>query len=84
MTFGFDSSQMCVAITITNDLTVESNEQFTVVLESTDPAVQLIFSTATIIIIDSGECMIAAQKVPIIFYDGVYDTSMPVNILTLL
>lgn len=67
MTFGFDSSQMCVAINITDDLTVEPNEQFTVVLESTDPAVQVIFSTATIIIIDSGERIIAAQKVPIIF-----------------
>lgn len=67
MTFGFDSSQVCVAINITDDLTVEPNEQFTVVLESTDPAVQVIFSTATIIIIDSGERIIAAQKVPIIF-----------------
>ena len=67
MTFGFDSSQMCVAINITDDLTVEPNEQFTVVLESTDPAVQVMFSTATIIIIDSGERIIAAQKVPIIF-----------------
>lgn len=67
MIFGFDSSQVCVAINITDDLTVEPNEQFTVVLESTDPAVQVIFSTATIIIIDSGERIIAAQKVPIIF-----------------
>ena len=55
VTFSFDSSQMCVAITIIDDLTVEPNERFTVMLESTDPAVQLIFSTAPITILDSGE-----------------------------
>ena len=55
MTFSSAPSQMCVSITIIDDLTIEPNEQFTVMLESTDPAVQLIFSSATITILDSGE-----------------------------
>ena len=44
---------MCVSITIIDDLTIEPNEQFTVMLESTDPAVQLTSPTATITILDS-------------------------------
>ena len=55
VTFSFDSFQKCVSITIIDDLMVEPNEQFSVMLESTDSAVQLIFSTATITILDSGE-----------------------------
>ena len=44
---------MCVSIAIINDLTIEPNERFTVMLESTDPAVQLTSPTATITILDS-------------------------------
>ena len=53
VTFSSAPSQMCVSIAIINDLTIEPNEQFTVMLESTDPAVQLTSPTATITILDS-------------------------------
>ena len=45
VTFSSAPSQMCVSITIIDDLTIEPNEQFTVMLESTDPAVQLMSTT---------------------------------------
>ena len=55
VTFSSAPSQMCVSITIINDFTIEPNEQFTVLLESTDPAVQLMSTTATITILDACE-----------------------------
>ena len=80
---------MCVSITIIDDLTIEPNERFTVMLESTDPAVQLIFSTAPITILDSSEYVeytisISYIKSTYHIYNAVYVTSMRVNILTLL
>ena len=53
VTFSSAPSQMCVSIAIIDDRMVEPNERFTVVLESTDPAVQLTSPTATITILDS-------------------------------
>ena len=58
-------------------------------LESTDPAVQLIFSTATITILDSSEYVeytigISCTKSTYHIYNAVNVTSMRVNILTLL
>ena len=55
VTFSSAPSQMCVSITIIDDLTIEPNERFTVMLESSDPAVQLMSTTATITILDSCE-----------------------------
>ena len=53
MTFSSAPSQMCVSIAIIDDRMVEPNERFTVMLESTDPTVQLTSPTATITILDS-------------------------------
>ena len=55
VTFSSAPSQMCVSINIIDDPTIEPNERFTVMLESTDPAVQLMSTTATITILDSCE-----------------------------
>ena len=53
VTFSSAPSQTCVSIAIINDRMVEPNERFSVVLESTDAAVQLTSPTATITILDS-------------------------------
>ena len=53
VTFNSAPSQMCVSITILSDFIIEPNELFTVMLESTDPAVQLTLPTASITILDS-------------------------------
>ena len=51
--FSSAPSQMCVSITIINDFMIEPNEVFTLLLESTDPAVQLILASASVTILDS-------------------------------
>ena len=51
--FSSAPSQMCVSITIINDFMIEPNEVFTLLLESTDPAVQLILAFASVTILDS-------------------------------
>ena len=53
VTFSSAPSQMCVSITIINDFMIEPNEVFTLLLESTDPAVQLILASASVTILDS-------------------------------
>ena len=53
VTFSSAPSQMCVSITIINDFMIEPNELFNVVLESTDPAVQLTMAFASVTILDS-------------------------------
>ena len=53
VTFNSAPSQMCISITIFSDFIIEPNELFTVMLESTDPAVQLTLPTASITILDS-------------------------------
>ena len=53
VTFSSAPSQMCVSITIINDFMIEPNELFTVLLESTDPAVQLTLAFASVTILDS-------------------------------
>ena len=53
VTFSSAPSQMCISITILGDFIIEPNELFTVMLESTDPAVQLTMPTASITILDS-------------------------------
>ena len=53
VTFNSAPSQMCIFITILNDFITEANELFTVMLDSTDPAVQLTLSSASVTILDS-------------------------------
>ena len=53
VTFNSAPSQMCISITIFSDFIIEPNELFTVTLESTDPAVQLTLSSASVTILDS-------------------------------
>ena len=53
VTFSSAPSQMCVSITIFNDFMIEPNELFTVLLDSTDPAVQLTMAFANVTILDS-------------------------------
>ena len=53
VTFSSAPSQMCVSITIINDLMIEPNEIFTLLLESTDPAVQPMSVSASVTILDS-------------------------------
>ena len=53
VTFSSAPSQMCVSITIINDFMIEPNEVFTLLLESTDPAVQLMSAFASVTILDS-------------------------------
>ena len=55
VTFNSAPSQMCVSITIIDDFMIEPNELFTVLLESTDPAVQLTLASASITILDSSK-----------------------------
>ena len=53
VTFNSAPSQMCISITILSDIIIEPNELFTVTLDSTDPAVQLTLSSASVTILDS-------------------------------
>ena len=53
VTFSSAPSQICVSITIINDFMIEPNELFTVLLDSTDPAVQLTMAFASVTILDS-------------------------------
>ena len=53
VTFSSAPSQMCVSITIINDFMIEPNEVFTLLLESTDPAVQPMSVSASVTILDS-------------------------------
>ena len=53
VTFSSAPSQMCVSITIINDFMIEPNEVFTLLLETTDPAVQLMSTSASVTILDS-------------------------------
>ena len=61
VTFSSAPSQMCVPITIFNDFMIEPNELFTVLLESTDPAVQLTVAFASVTILDS--CELVSQNI---------------------
>jgi len=44
---------MCISVSISNDNVVEAAELFAVVLQSTDPAVQITQSFSSVTIIDS-------------------------------
>jgi len=47
--------EACINITITDDMAVESNETFLVILSSSDPDVMLLNDISVITIVDAGD-----------------------------